>query len=141
MSSVYREFTLNQPSVWAAFMAFIKANAQAFITQGKPLRVIVTSSDKKRNAEQNARYWKAVLEQIADQAWVDGRQFSKDVWHEYYANKFGVKIEFTLPDGEIVTRRKSTSEMLVGEFSEYMNRVEADAATELGVIFFDRVGA
>ncbi|WP_375592269.1 recombination protein NinB [Chitiniphilus eburneus] len=138
MAHVYKEFVLTAPSVWQALGAFVKANAGAFLHQGSPLRIIVTSSEAKRNKEQNARYWKAVLEQIATQAWVDGHQFDKDVWHEHYARKYGVHEEMRLPDGTLILRRKSTSDMNVREFAEYMTRVEADAASELGVRFFER---
>jgi hypothetical protein len=40
-----------------------------------------------------------------------------------------------LPGGEVITRRMSTTEMSVGTFTEYMQNVEAHAATELGVQF------
>lgn len=43
--------------------------------------------------------------------------------------------EVVMPSGEIITRRKSTTEMSVAEFSEFMQQVEAYAATELGVRF------
>lgn len=135
MSAIYREFTLRSPSIWSALCAFVSANAKACLERGKPLRVIVTESDKKRNAEQNRFYWGPVLTTIAEQAWVDGRRFDKDVWHEHCARKFGVCDELVMPDGEIVTRRKSTTQMTVGEFSEYLNRVQAYAAGELGVMF------
>lgn len=135
MSAIYREFVLCGPSIWSALCAFVSANARSCVERGRPLRVIVTEDEKKRNNEQNKRLWKAVYEQIAEQAWVDGKQFSKDVWHEWYAGKYMPKIEFVMPDGEIVMRRKSTSELTVSEFSEYMQRVEADAASELGVMF------
>lgn len=135
MSEVYREFTLRNPSVWQSLAAFVRANAAACLSNGKPLRVIITAEEKKRNNEQNKFYWGAVLSAIAEQAWVNGRQYDKDTWHEYLARRFGVQEEVTLPDGEIVTRRKSTTQMTVGEFSEYLNRVQAYAATELGVEF------
>lgn len=134
-ATIYREFPLRTPSAWSALVAFVKANAQACVDRGRTLRVIVTEDEKKRNTEQNRRYWGFVIGTIADQSWVDGRQFDKDTWHEYFARKHGVMTEIVLPGGEIVQRRKSTSEMTVGEFSEYMNKVEADAAQELGVIF------
>lgn len=136
-AAIYREFPLRSAGAWTALAAFVKANAQACITSGKPLRIIVTQDEKKRNAEQNKRYWGFVLKSITEQAWVDGRQFDKDTWHEYLARKFGVCDELILPDGEIVTRRKSTTQMSVGEFADYMTQVEAYAATELGVQFDD----
>lgn len=135
MTAIYREFTLFGASSWSALRAFVSANAKACVERGKPLRVIVTEDEKKRNNEQNKRLWKAVYEQIAAQTWVNGRQFSKDVWHEWFADKHMPKVEFVMPDGEIRSRRKSTSELTVSEFSEYMNTVEAEAATELGVEF------
>lgn len=135
MSTLYREFTLRAPEAWRALAAFVAGNAKACIESGRPLRVIVTAEDRKRNAEQNRYYWGAVLTTISEQAWIDGRQYDKDVWHEYVARKFGVCDEVVLPDGEIVTRRKSTTQMTVGEFSEYLNRVQAYAASELGVQF------
>lgn len=132
---LYREFHLRGPEVWEVFTAFVKANAKAMADAGKPLRLIVTTSDSKRNNEQNKRYWGYVLKGIAEQAWVNGQQFNTDVWHEYFARKFGVCQDVTLPDGEIISRRKSTTEMTVGEFTEYMGDVESYAATELGVRF------
>lgn len=137
MASLYKEFVLNGPAAWQAFKAIVRANAKAFNDDGHPLRVILTSSDRKRSSEQNAYYWSFLLQQIADQAWVEGRQYSKDVWHEYLADQFGEHIEIPMPDGTIKRRRKSTTEMKVAEFSEYLQKVEAYAATELAVRFVD----
>ncbi|NMG64360.1 recombinase [Azoarcus indigens] len=135
MSALYREFVLKAEPAWKALAAFVAANARSCIDNGKPLRVIVTAEDRKRNAEQNRFYWGAVLTTIAEQGWVDGRRYDKDVWHEMFARRFGVCDEVVLPDGEIVTRRKSTTQMTVGEFSEYLAKVQAYAASELGVEF------
>lgn len=135
MTAIYREFTLRAPSAANALTAFLRQNAGAAVERGKPLRVIVTEDEKRRNNEQNKRLWKAVYEQIAAQAWVNSQQFSKDAWHEHIAGLFMPKIEIVTPFGEIITRRKSTSELTVSEFSEYMQKAEAYAATELGVCF------
>jgi hypothetical protein len=134
-AALYREFTLKSGNVWSAVVAFVRANAPSFAEKGEPLRVIVTAEEKQRNAQQNRFYWGAVLKAISEQAWVEGRQSDKDAWHEYFARKFGVLDEVTLPDGEIITRRKSTTQMSVGEFSQYLNDVQAYATSELGVEF------
>jgi hypothetical protein len=134
-AALYREFTLKSGNVWSVVVAFVRANAPSFAEKGEPLRVIVTAEEKQRNAQQNRFYWGAVLKAISEQAWVEGRQFDKDAWHEYFARKFGVLDEVTLPDGEIITRRKSTTQMSVGEFSQYLNDVQAYATSELGVEF------
>lgn len=135
MAALYREFQLRSPSIWTNVLAFVKANAKACLEKGEPLRVIVTSDERKRNAEQNRFYWGVALRDISEQAWIDGKQFDKDAWHEYFSRKFGVCEDLTLPDGEIITRRKSTTQMTVGEFSTYVNQVQAWAANHLGVEF------
>lgn len=135
MTALYREFPLRTATVWPTVVAFVRANAQVFADRGEPLRVIVTADERKRNVQQNRMYWGAILKQISEQAWVNGRQFDKDTWHEFYARKFGISDEMTLPDGEVIIKRKSTSEMSVGEFSDYMSQVQANAASELGVEF------
>ncbi|WP_186202350.1 recombination protein NinB [Burkholderia gladioli] len=134
-SSLYREFVIRNGSIWSNVVAFVRANAKVFADRGEPLRVIVTAEERQRNAAQNRLYWGAILRSIAEQAWVEGRQFDKDAWHEYFARKYGVSDELTLPDGEIILRRKSTSQMSVGEFSTYLNQIQAYAANTLGVEF------
>ena len=135
MSTIYREFTLRDKNVWHNLCAFVAANAKACLERNKPLRIIVTQSEAKRRSEQNAFYWGAVITQIAEQAWVSGRQFSKETWHEMYARMFGVCEDITLPNGEVVTKRLSTTEMTVSQFAEYMQQVQAHAAIEYGVFF------
>lgn len=135
MTHLYREFHLRGPEVWSVFVAFVKANAKALADAGTPLRLIATTSEAKRNSEQNKRYWGHVLKTIAATAWVDGKQFPADTWHEFFARKFGICEDVTLPGGEVISRRRSTTEMTVGEFTEYMTEVEAHAMSHLGVTF------
>lgn len=132
---LYREFVLRSPAAWQALAQLVAANAKAFIDRGRPLRVIVTEEERKRTSEANRFYWGAVLTTIAEQAWVDGRQYSKDVWHEHFARLYLPHTEIVTPYGEIVSRRKSTTELTVSEFSEYLQRVQSDAASTLGVQF------
>ena len=133
--TLYREFNLRSPAVWPSLVAFVKANAAACLEKGRSLRVIVTEEEKKRTSEANRFYWGPVLTTIAEQAWVDGRQFGRDTWHEHFAREFLPKTEMVLPYGEIILRRKSTTELTVSEFSEYLHKVQAEAAQTLGVIF------
>ena len=133
--TLYKEFSLRNPQIWSSVVSFIKANAQVFSERGEPLRLIITADEKKRNVQQNKFYWSLILKQISESAWVNGKQFNKDVWHEHFARKFGGNEEMILPDGEIIIKRKSTSEMSVGEFSEYIINVQASATNDLGVEF------
>lgn len=131
-----REFILDNPERWEIAQRFIEANRIAFALRNNPLRLIVTSAESKRNAEQNKYYWRGVLQQIEEQAWVDGKQFKKEVWHEFFAKKFGYYDEMSMPDGEIILRRKSTTEYKVREFADYTTSVTAYGAQELGVRFY-----
>jgi len=131
-----KEFLLVDEYRWDTAKRFLESNYAAFAENENPLRIIVTSAEAKRNALQNRRYWKAVLEPISEQVWVEGRQYDKDTWHEYYARRFGYFEEMQLPKGGTpVLRRRSTTEYTVSEFADYMSHVEADAAQEFGVKF------
>ncbi|WP_186112059.1 recombination protein NinB [Burkholderia gladioli] len=134
-AALYREFVIRNRNTWANVVMFVRANAKMLADSGKPLRVIVTTEERKRNSEQNRFYFGVVLRDISAQAWVDGQQFGKAAWHEYFATQYGVMEEIRLPFGEIVLRRKSTTDMTVGEFSTYLNQIQAYAANNLGVEF------
>ncbi|CAG2152626.1 hypothetical protein LMG19282_04237 [Cupriavidus campinensis] len=133
--ALYREFVLKSPGIWPTVLAFIKANATACAEKGTPIRLIVTADERRRTNESNRYYWGVVLRDIAEQAWVDGRQYDKDTWHEYFADLYGVKTEKQLPDGRLLLVRKSTSDYSVGEFSDYLTLVQAHAANDFGVSF------
>jgi hypothetical protein len=133
--ALYREFVLKSPGIWPTVLAFIKANATACAEKGTPIRLIVTADERRRTNESNRYYWGVVLRGIAEQAWVDGRQYDKDTWHEYFADLYGVKAEKQLPDGRLLLVRKSTSDYSVGEFSDYLTLVQAHAANDFGVSF------
>lgn len=97
-------------------------------------RWVLTVSKMKRTKAQNRRYWgNGVLKQVAEQAVVNGKQFSADVWHEFAKRKFLGVIE--LPDGGVVA--VSSTNLTTEEFSDYCSKVEAWAASELGVVFYD----
>lgn len=132
--TIARTFVLRTESNAAALHSFLKANAKAMAAAGKPLEVSVTEAGAKRNLQQNRRNW-ALITYIAEHAWVEGRQYSKETWHEYFARKFGVMRELVMPDGEITLQRESTAEMDVEAFNNYLFRIEAYAAQELGIEF------
>lgn len=138
LEPIYREFVLKNNSIWSVIVEFVKAHAAKYMHAGRPLHLMIFDEEQKRNNHQNRYYWSAVIAQIAEQVWVDGKQFSKETWHEYFARKHCPMIEFVLPDGEIIRRRKSTGEMTVKEFSEYTTAVQAEAATDFGVRFLAR---
>lgn len=122
----------NRSQAWAAM------NAQLFpflksVLQGGG-RWVLTVTRRKRTKAQNRRYWgNGVLKQIAEQATVNGRLFDAETWHELFKRKFIGVVE--LPDGSI--QGKSSTGLSTAEFCAFSDQVEAYAATELGVTFYD----
>ncbi len=95
---------------------------------------VLTVTRRKRTPKQNRRYWSnGVLAQIAAQAVVNGKQYPAEIWHEEFKRKFIGVIE--LPSGEVVGM--SSTELDTAEFSAFSDQVEAFAATDLGVTFYD----
>lgn len=109
--------------------AFLRANWLAMAQAGKPLGVLVAEHKAKRSNPQNRLYW-AVLNEIAASAWVDGKQFSADAWHEHFKRQY-IGVEETPGGGQVGI---STTSLDVGAFSEYVEHVMHYAASELGVV-------
>lgn len=128
MASPLRTFVLRDERNANALWVFLKSNWRALADENRPLAVTVAEHKAKRSGDQNKRYW-AILNEIAEGAWIGGRQFSTEAWHEFFRAKF-IGYEET-PDGRQIGI--STTTLSVAEFGDYMIRVEAYAATELGV--------
>jgi hypothetical protein len=127
-----RLFVLREAQHLAGLVAFLTANWQVFAREGKFLAVTVSFYKSKRSLDQNRRYFgPAVLGAITEQAWVDGRQYDKESWHELFKRRFVGVID--LPGGGV--RAMSSTDLNVEEFSQFMQQVEAYAAQELGVQF------
>lgn len=119
--------------------AWVAIKAQLFpflktVLQGSG-RWVLTVTRRKRTKAQNRRYWGGgVLAQIAQQAvTADGRMYSTENWHELFKRMF-IGVE-ELPDGSVVGA--SSKSLTTAEFSEFCTKVEAYAASELGVTFYD----
>lgn len=127
-----RLFVLREAQHLAGLVGFLTANWQVFAAEGKFLSVTVSLYKSRRSLEQNRRYWgPAVMGQIVDQAWVGGRQYDRNTWHEHFKRQFiGVK---ELPDGAYMSL--SSSDLGVEDFGIFMQQVEVYAAQQLGVIF------
>lgn len=97
-------------------------------------RLELSVKREKRSVPQNRRYWgKGVLAQIAEQAAPNGRLYPAEVWHEQFKRMFIGVIQ--LPNGDIIGA--SSTGLDKAEFSEFCSQVEAYAASELGVVFYD----
>jgi hypothetical protein len=115
-----------------------------------PLEVVIREKAKVRGLDANALMWVGPLADIAAHAWVGGRKFSAEVWHEQFKREFLpeeddhdlgelVKDPFTwrkwdwTPNGDRVLIG-STTQLTKRGFSLYLTQVEAFGAG-LGVQF------
>ena len=124
-----KTFVLRAPEHGHALVDYLKAFAGPAAAAGRPLQVTVEEYAAKRSTAANARYW-ALLEDIAEQAVVDGKRFSREVWHEWAKNKFA-----PMQDGPAGLMPTSTTQMTKDEFARFMTQVEVYAVQELGVEF------
>ena len=119
----------------------------------KPLEVVIREEKKKRSLDQNALYWSGPLRDIAEQAWVHGRQFSAEVWHEHFKREFlpnearedfddhshvkdGYRKWAVKPD-DTLAMIGSTTQLTVKGMSAYLEQGYA-AGANLGVQFSER---
>lgn len=124
--------TLRGESNAQQLYAFLKANWRAMADIGKPLAVSITEAKSKRSSQQN-RFHFARMGYLAENAWVQGATFSKEAWHEFFADKYAAKKELRLPDGEIKLVRESTTDMDVAEFSAFCTKIDVYCAETLGI--------
>lgn len=128
MATISRTIVLRDRNNAQSLWSLLKANWEALAAAGKPLAITVQEHKAKRSGDQNKRYW-AMLNDISANAWLDGRQFSAQAWHAYFAAQF-IGCE-DLPGGG--STAISTTTLNVEEFAAYMTRIEVYAVQELGV--------
>ena len=123
-----RSFNILEPRHVAFLSKFVQDNWEAMAKRGAPMHLEVTDAKAKRSSQANRYYWQ-MLNQIADEAWIEGRQYSAEVWHEWMKRRFIGCID--MPNGQ--TMSESTTKLTKPEFSAYILKVESFAATELGI--------
>lgn len=123
----------------------IAAISNAPIDPLRPIQVLIREAPRKRKLDQNAALWAGPLRDIAEQAWLDGRQFSAEVWQIYFKRQL-LPEEFDPalclesykkweidPAGDPILVG-STTQLTVKGFAEYVEQVTAFGAS-LGVVF------
>lgn len=118
-----------------------------------PIEFVIREAIKPRKIDQQKLMWSGALKDIAEQAWVQGRQFSAEVWHEHFKRELlpetftegetleGYEKWSYLPSGERVLIG-STTKLTTKGFSKYLDQVYAFGGS-LGVRFHtvDRMAA
>jgi hypothetical protein len=126
---VDKVFVLRDAAILGRLLHFLNATWKACAQSEKPLAVSVAEYKSRRSLEQNRRYW-SLLREIAEQARVNDRIYTEEIWHEQCKRQF-IGME-ELPNGQMVGM--STTRLNVSEFQDYMTEVERYGA-ELGVRF------
>lgn len=122
----------NRQQAWVVIKNQVYPFLSHWLQAGKQL--VLTIKLRQRTPKQNRRYWGAgVLAQIAAQAAPGGKLYAAETWHEMFKRQFIGVIE--LPNGQV--QGMSSAKLSTAEFSEFCTKVEAYAATELGVCFID----
>lgn len=121
-----------------------------------PIEIIIREQVKTRKKSQNDAMWAGILRDLSEQAWVDGRRFDAQTWHEHCKREFlpdaghprlaelvkkpdeWKKWSF-LPNGEMLCVGSTTGLTIKG-MAEYMMQVEVMGA-EYGVHFTTCGGA
>jgi len=125
----------SRQQAWAAIKAQVFPFLANVLQSGQ--RYILTIKRRTRTDKQNRRYWgNGVLKQIAEQAVVNGKLYPAEVWHEQFKRQFIGVIE--LPNGQVIGA--SSTKLTTAEFCNFSDQVEAFAASELGVVFYDLQG-
>lgn len=58
------------------------------LDDAKPLELLVREEVKARKLDQQALMWLGPLADLAEQAWLQGRQYCAEVWHEFCKKEF-----------------------------------------------------
>lgn len=115
-------------------MTTIYNNLGVWLESNAELEVCIRPYNSKRSIEQNRRLWK-IYGELADKAWVNGRRYSAETWHEYCKGMFlGFELK-AMPDGTELKTPISTTTLNTAEMTDYQNRLQAWAAGNFGLIW------
>ena len=92
----------------------------------KTYKVTITANRVKRSTNQNSLYWLRLscIEQETGQ--------SKNDLHTFFKSKF-LELRLKILFGEDMYSRPSTKELTTSEFTQYLDKMQAFAAMELGI--------
>jgi hypothetical protein len=101
---------------------------------GKPFSVDVSEYHAKRSLDQNKRLH-AMLNEISQSAYLNGRRYEMEAWKEFYRSRFIGTEEIELPDGRRIERGISTTALNKQEFADFMTAIESHATQNFGIEF------
>ena len=96
-------------------------------TKTSPSRCPSCGRKHKRSNHANQRLW-LLYHLAASKLHPGGNTYSAEQFHIYYKSRFLGCVDFPLPNGKVLAIPKSTADLDVSEFNEFMSAVEADLA-------------
>jgi NinB protein len=116
------------------------AQAKVLLALGRDVAITIAEHEDDRSVAQNRYYWGPCLTEISEQAVVGGQRWTVDAWHELFKRQFiGYGIKKVKVAGRkkatVIRSLKSTTDLTVRQFSDYLDKLQAFAAAELGVLF------
>ncbi len=130
----------NPQQAHAAITAQLWPWVKSMTMAGHKLVAEVRLQEDDRSLQQNAYYWAACLRDISEQAVIGGQRYTAEAWHELFKRQFlGYQVKKVAIAGakrKRVTRTlRSTTGLSVRAMSQYLDQVQAFAASDLGVQF------
>lgn len=140
MSAATFHLSANPVAAHKTFSDLVWKQVKALATAGHATVVEVRTAEDVKTDKQRRYLHGYVLMTIAHQAVVNGQKFDMKTWKEWYRSTYLGSKTVTFKDpftGKKIRRRQrvSTEDLGVKGYSEYIERVTAHAATELGVEF------
>lgn len=138
MTVIDRIVSSRQQAHEAATMAYQFAASVA--DQGRVARIQALEHEPDRSVQQNRFYWGPCLNEVAEQARIEGQRWTAEAWHELFKRMFlGYEIKKVKVAGRkratVIRRLRSTTGLKVRAMSTYLEKVQAFASTDLGVRF------
>lgn len=114
--------------------------ALLLVADGRRARFRMEEAEDDRSLRQNRFMWGVVLKEIAEQARIEGQQWTAQAWHELAKRMFlGYEFKRTTIAGRkrkaVSKQLRSTARLSVKRMSDYLDKLMAFAATDLGVVF------
>lgn len=116
---------------------------KAELIAGHRLTATFSRYEEDRTVKQNRFYWGVVLKQISRKARIEGASYTDEAWHELFKREFlGYEIKKVTVAGSkrkrVIRRLRSTTGLKVKPMSVYLEKIQAFAATDLGVTITER---
>lgn len=107
-------------------------NLKVWIAAHGDYEITVRPYKSKRSTEQNKRLWK-IYQVISECVWMNGKQYSSEIWHEHFKGLYLGFEEIEMPDGELLKRPISTANLKTGDMTAYQDMVQSWAANNYSI--------